>query len=80
MIKTQLFCKDLFIYFLERGEGWEKEKERYINHLPLSHPQLGTWPTTQACALTGNQTGNLSVQRLALNPLSHASQGKNTTF
>ena len=25
--------------------------------LPLEHPLLGTWPITQACALTGNQTG-----------------------
>ena len=22
--------------------------------LPLTHPLLGTWPATQACALTGN--------------------------
>ena len=30
--------------------------------------------TTQACALTGIRTGDLSVCRLALNPLSHTSQ------
>ena len=52
-----LFFKILFI--LERGEGKEKERERNIDMwLPLAHPQLGTWPTAQACALTGNQTGN----------------------
>ena len=34
-----------------------------------------TWPTTQACALTGNQTGNPLVRRPVLNPLSHTSQG-----
>ena len=28
------------------------------------HPLLGTWPTTQACALTGNQTSNLLVVSL----------------
>ena len=39
--------------------------ERNSDRLSLSHPQLGIWPTTQACALTGNQTGNLSVCRLA---------------
>ena len=44
--------------------------------LPLVHPLLGTWPTTQACALTGNQTGEPLVCRLALNPLSHTSQGE----
>ena len=45
-----------FIYlFLERGEGREKERERNINvRLPLAYPSLGTWPTTQACALTGD--------------------------
>ena len=41
--------------FLVRGEGKEKEKERSINvWLPLEHPLLGTQPTTQAYALTGN--------------------------
>ena len=37
-------------------------------------PELETWPTTQACALTGNQTSDPLVCRLALNPLSHTSQ------
>ena len=50
--------------------------ERNIHYLPLTNPLLGTWPTTQACALTGNQTGgDLLVLRLMLNPLSHTSQG-----
>ena len=49
--------------------------EKYINQLALTHPQLGTWPKTQACALTENLTADLSVHRLALNPLSHTSQG-----
>ena len=38
-------------------------------------PQLGTWPATQTCVLTGNWTSDLSVPRPALNPLSHTSQG-----
>ena len=46
----------------------------------LHASQLGTWPTTQARALTGNQTSNLSVCRPALSPLSHTSQGKYTIF
>ena len=38
---------------MERGR--EGERERNINvWLPLAYPVLGTWPTTQACALTGN--------------------------
>ena len=37
----------------------EEERERNINvRLPLTWPPLGTWPATQACALTGNRTGN----------------------
>ena len=66
-----------FIYLLlERGQGREEERERNINvWLPLTHPLLGTWSTTQACALTGNRTGNNLVCRLVLNPLSHTSQG-----
>ena len=43
--------------------------------LPVMHPLLDTWPATQACTLTGNRTGDLSVHRLALNPLRHTSQG-----
>ena len=64
-----------FIYlFLERGEG--REKEGNINvWLPLQRPLLGTWPATQACALTRNQTSNPLIHRPALNPLSHTSQG-----
>ena len=70
-------CKEHFIYlFLEKGEGKEQERERNINvWLPLMRPLLGTWPATQACALTGNRTGDLLVHRPALIPLSHASQG-----
>ena len=53
------FFKILFIYlFLDRGERREKERERNINvWLPLACLLVGTWPATQACALTGNWTG-----------------------
>ena len=47
---------------------------------PLTHPLLGTWPTTQARAPTGSQTGITLVCRLALNPLSHISQGDTNYF
>ena len=49
--------------------------ERIIDYLPVTHPQLRTWPANQTCALTGNRTGNLLVRRPELSPLSHASQG-----
>ena len=78
------FSKD-FIYFLERGEGRDKEREtlmceRNIDRLPLTCPQLGTWPAAQACALTGNWTVDLFVCRGVLNPLSHNSQGNTIDF
>ena len=70
-----IFLK-IFYLFLERGEGREKERDRNINvWLPLTCHLLGTWPTTQACALTGNQTRDLLVHRSALNPLNHTSRG-----
>ena len=70
-----LFKKKHFIYlFLERREGREKERERNINVWLC--PPLGTWPAAQACALTGNRTGDPLVRRPMLNPLSYTSQGK----
>ena len=63
----QLFFLGFYL-FLER-------KRNIIVWLPLWLPLLGTWPVTQACALTGNRTSDLSVHSLAPNPLSHASQG-----
>ena len=64
--------KDFIYLSLERGEG----RERNINvWLPLTWPLQGTWPATQACALTRNWTGDPLVRRPALSPLSHTSQG-----
>ena len=65
--------KILFIYFLERGREGERGEKHNV-WLPLVCTLLGTWLATQACALTGNQTGNPLLCRLALNPLSHTSQ------
>ena len=56
----------------------EKERDRTINvWLPLERPALGTQPATQAGALTGDRHSNPLVCRVALNPLSHTSQGWN---
>ena len=72
-----IFKKYFLNLFLERGEG----KERNINvWLPLLHPLLETWPTTQACALIRNRTSDPLVHRLALNPLSHTSQDDSPYF
>ena len=71
------FLKKDFILFLDRRERREKERERNINvWLLLTCPLLGYWPTTQACALTKNQTSDSLVLRLVLDPLSHTSQGR----
>ena len=42
---------------------------------PLERPLLGTWPTIQASALTGNGTCDPLFHRPTLNPLSHTCQG-----
>ena len=81
--KTLLFIylfKIIFVHFPESGEGKEKEGERNMDHLlPLTRPQPGTWPAAQACAPTENWTGDLSVCRPVPNPLSHISQGSNSS-
>ena len=66
------FKKKYFIYFLDRRDRREKERERNISvWLPLTRPPRGTQPAAQACALTGNRTSD----HLFLNPLSRTSQG-----
>ena len=70
------FFKDFIYLFFRKGKGKTKRRRENVC-LPLVCPLLGTWPTTQACALTGNWTGNPLVCRSALNPLSHTSQGWN---
>ena len=49
-----------------------------MGQLPSVHPQLGTWPATQACALTWNQTGSLLVHRSACTSLNLTSQGSSS--
>ena len=83
LIKSYLFLffKDFIYLFLERGERRETERERHqcvvTSHM---HTLLGTWPATQAWALTGNRTGDPLVGSPALNPLSQSSHGKSYFF
>ena len=66
--------------YLERGEGWEKERESNINvrqkHLPHL-PQPGAKPTTQACVPTRNEPATFQLCWKMPNQLSHTSQGSN---
>ena len=64
----------LLIYFWREGKGG-KERERTIDWVPLTRPQLGTWPATQACALSGIYPVTFWFAGQGLNPLSHTSQG-----
>ena len=61
--------KDFIYFFIFRKKGRERERGRdIVVWLPLTRPLLVTWPTTQACALTGNQSPGPLVHRPALNP------------
>ena len=53
-VQPVFFFKKYFLYlFFELRGRKEKERETNINvWLPLVRPLLGTWPATQACALT----------------------------
>ena len=78
------FFKKRFYLFIFRGRGREGEREKHVLRETLigclSHthpPKLGTWPETQACALTGNRTCDLLFCWPALSLLSYISQGMN---
>ena len=62
----------------------KKERERNINvrekHQLVALIHASTKHATQVCALTGNQTGNLSLCRMTPNQLSHTSQGSYPKF
>ena len=62
------------------GREGKREGEKYQCVVASHALLLGTWPATQACALTGNQTSNPLVQRPVLNPLSYTSQGLTAFF
>ena len=77
--KRTFFFKD-FIYLFLDGKRREKERERNINvWLPLACPLLGTWLSTEAGALAGNQTGDPLVQAGAQSAEPHQ-PGKTTVL
>ena len=68
-LMQETFLKRFYVFiFRERGEGREKERERDIDGAEkligcLLHAPT---PATQACALTGNLSGDLSLCRTTL--------------
>ena len=79
-LSTEFLEKILSFIFREGGGRRKRGREismyeRNIDWLPLAYPQLETWLATQACALTGNRTSDLSVCGAMLNPLNYTSQG-----
>ena len=61
--------------FRERVREGEREGEKHQRVVASHTLPTGDLARTQARALAGSQTRNLSVGRLVLNPLSHTSQG-----
>lgn len=75
------FFKRYFVYFfLECRGGRRRERDIDVGEeqgwVASRMPELGTWPTSLACALTGNQMCSLFVHSPVLTPLNHTSQGK----
>ena len=69
------FKKRFLLIFRERGREGERKGEKHQCVVVFCAPLLGTWTTTQACALTGNQTADPLVCRSLFIPLSCTSQG-----
>ena len=74
-----LFFND-FIYFSERGEGREKERERNINWLPLAGPQPRTLAHNPGTCPDWESNWWLFSLQAGLNLLSHTSQGRAMSF
>ena len=79
--RKHIFQRDfIYLFILDRGEGREEEKHQCVVASRAPSTVDLTQTTTQSCALTGNRTSDPLVHRLALNPLSHTSQGQKTHF
>ena len=71
-----LIKKTHYLFIFRQGGGRKREREKHQCVVAsLQALLLGTWPPAQACVLTGNQTGDPLVHRLALHPLSRTRQG-----
>ena len=72
--------KKLFIFRERGGQRREKEREKNIDGCFSCMTQPEARPATQACAMTGNQTGNLLLCWTTASQLSHTGQGLNLTL
>ena len=78
------FFKDFIYSFLEGKEGRNRGRETSMcerNRLVAScTPPAGDLAHNPGMCLAGNRTSDPSDHKLALNPLSHTSQGRWTSF
>ena len=72
-------CLETFfiIIFFDSRERGRELRETLINCL-LYTPQPGTKPTAQACTLTRNQTGDLLIYGMTLQPIEPHQPGLET--
>ena len=74
MFSSIFIFSRFYLLIFRKGKGGGREGNINV-WLPLKCPLLGTWPATQACALTGNRNSDPLVHSLALISLSHTSPG-----
>ena len=67
--------KDFLNLLLERGKEGEREEEKHQCVVASHAPPTGDLACNPGMCLDWNRTGDPLVLRLALNPLSHISQG-----
>ena len=76
-LKKILFIYFDFIYlFLETGREGKRGGEKHHCVVASHTPPTGDLACNPGMCPDGNQTGDPSILRLALNPLSHSSQGQ----
>ena len=71
----QFSLEDMLIDFRDRERGSWRGKEGGKHWLPLPCPRPGIEPATSVCMLTGNQTHNLLICRMMLQPTEPHQQG-----
>ena len=69
------FFKDFIYLFFRQGKEGGKRERNISVWLLLMHSLLGTWPTTQACALDWELNWWPFGSQASTQPLSHTSQG-----